>query len=250
MRFLGQLPMLLADAAPAASRRSLFEYIHAGGLIGYTLVLLSILAVALLIAHLLKVRISVMAPTTVILGLEERLRNADTVGAIEFCRRDDNKCFLANTFASALTRCSRSNFGLLELRAALEDAGSKEVEKLIRTTDGIAIIAAIGPMMGLLGTTIGMIGAFATIGQLEGAARSNELSSYMSLALVTTAQGLLVAIPCTVLYTILRRRVERLAVDVGEVVEDLAAILSAPGSERRAARASSTREPAEPIEVP
>jgi len=70
----------------------------------------------------------------------------------------------------------------------------------------------------------------------------------MSLALVTTAQGLLVAIPCTVLYTILRRRVERLAVDVGEVVEDLAAILSAPGSERRSARAA-TRENVEPVEV-
>lgn len=248
MRFSADLPFLLADAGAAASRKSLFEYIHAGGLIGYTLVLLSILAVALLIAHLLKVRLSVMAPTPVISGLEERLRDADTAGAIEFCRQEDNKCFLANTFAAALTRCARSSFGLLELRAALEDAGSKEVEKLIRTTDGIAIIAAIGPMMGLLGTTIGMIGAFATIGQLEGAARSNELSGYMSLALVTTAQGLLVAIPCTVLYTILRRRVERLATDVGEVVEDLAALLNAPSSERRPARAPS-REIAEPVET-
>jgi len=248
MQVFGDFPVLLADAGAAASRRSLFEYIHAGGLIGYTLVLLSILAVALLIAHLLKVRISVMAPTTVIMGLEERLRSADTAAAIEFCRREENKSFLANTFGAALTRCSRSSFGLLELRAALEDAGSKEVDKLIRTTDGIAIIAAIGPMMGLLGTTIGMIGAFATIGQLEGAARSNELSGYMSLALVTTAQGLLVAIPCTVLYTILRRRVERLAAEVGEIVEDLAATLSAPGSERRSAR-TANRENVEPVEV-
>ena len=93
---------------------------------------------------------------------------------------------------------------------------------------GGAIIAAIGPMLGLLGTTIGMIGAFATIGQLEGAARSNELSNFMSLALVTTAEGLLVAIPCTVLYTILRRRVEKLAIDVGDIVESLASLLSAP----------------------
>ncbi|MBN8598105.1 MAG: MotA/TolQ/ExbB proton channel family protein [Planctomycetes bacterium] len=248
MRLLGQIQCLLADASAPATRKSLFEYIHAGGFIGYTLVVLSVLAVALLIAHLLKVRLSVMAPTEVILGLEDRLRNADTADAIEFCRRDENKCFLANTFAAALTRCSRSSFGLLELRSALEDAGSKEVEKLIRTTDGIAIIAAIGPMMGLLGTTIGMIGAFATIGQLEGAARSNELSSYMSLALVTTAQGLLVAIPCTVLYTILRRRVERLAAEVGDVVEDLAALLNAPGTERRPARPAA-REHAEPAGI-
>ncbi|MBX3389759.1 MAG: MotA/TolQ/ExbB proton channel family protein [Phycisphaeraceae bacterium] len=247
MTLFGGFPFTLAEAAAGASRRSLLEYIQAGGLIGYLLVLLSIVAVALLIAHLLKVRMSVMAPTEVVLGLEERLQRADTAGAIEFCRRDENKSFLANTFAAALTRCSRSSFGLLELRTALEDSGTKEVEKLIRTTDGIAIIAAIGPMMGLLGTTIGMIGAFATIGQLEGAARSNELSNYMSLALVTTAQGLLVAIPCTVLYTILRRRVERLAAAVGEIVEDLAATLSTPGSERRSPRIAS--ENPEPVEV-
>lgn len=247
MTSFGELQFTLAEAAAGASRRSLLEYIQAGGFIGYLLVLLSILAVALLIAHLLKVRMSVMAPGEVVLGIEERLQRADTQGAIEFCRRDENKSFLANTFAAALTRCARSSFGLLELRAALEDAGSKEVEKLIRTTDGIAIIAAIGPMMGLLGTTIGMIGAFATIGQLEGAARSNELSNYMSLALVTTAQGLLVAIPCTVLYTILRRRVERLAAEVGDIVEDLAATLGTPGSDRRPSRV--TNESPEPVEV-
>jgi biopolymer transport protein ExbB/TolQ len=48
----------------------------------------------------------------------------------------------------------------------------------------------------------------------------------MSLALVTTAQGLIVAIPCTVLYTILRRRVERLAMDTGDTIEELAAVLT------------------------
>lgn len=249
MSSFGELTVLLADAAAPAARRSLFEYIHAGGLVGYLLVLLSILAVALLIAHLLKVRLSVMAPTPVIVGLEERLQRADTAGAIEFCREEENRSFLANTFAGALTRCSRSSFGLLELRSALEDAGSKEMEKLIRTTDGIAIVAAIGPMMGLLGTTIGMIGAFATIGQLEGAARSNELSGYMSLALVTTAQGLVVAIPCTVLYTLLRRRVERLAAEVGEIVEDLAANLNAPGIDRRSSRPAGVREQPEPAPV-
>lgn len=237
---------VLADAAASAvARRSLLEYIQAGGIIGYILLILSVVAVALLVAHLLKVRLSVMAPTPVVAGLEDRLRVGDIEGAIQFCRKDENKSFLANTFAGALVRCGRSSFGLLELRAALEDSGSKEVEKLIRTTDGIAIIAAIGPMMGLLGTTIGMIGAFATIGQLEGAARSNELSNFMSLALVTTAQGLLVAIPCTVLYTILRRRVERLAAEVGETVEELAAVLNASGT-GAAANAPAPREEAVP----
>ncbi len=218
--------IIVAAEMPASARRSLWEYLQAGGPIGYLLILLSFLAVGLLIAHFLKVRPQALAPVDIVAELEGFLARGDTTGAIEYCRRDENRCFVTNTFASALTRCARSTFGMLELRTALEEAGAKELDRLIRTTDGIAIIAAIGPMMGLLGTTVGMIGAFASIGSLEGAARSNELSNFMSLALVTTAQGLIVAIPCTVLYTILRRRVERLAMETGDTIEDLAAVLT------------------------
>lgn len=218
--------LVVAAEMPGSARRSLWEYLQAGGPIGYLLILLSFLAVGLLIAHFLKVRPQALAPVDIVSELEGFLARGDTAGAIEYCRRDENRCFVTNTFAAALTRCARSTFGMLELRTALEEAGAKELDRLIRTTDGIAIIAAIGPMMGLLGTTVGMIGAFASIGSLEGAARSNELSNFMSLALVTTAQGLIVAIPCTVLYTILRRRVERLAMDVGDTIENLAAVLT------------------------
>ncbi|MBY0114011.1 MAG: MotA/TolQ/ExbB proton channel family protein [Phycisphaerales bacterium] len=221
---------LLAATPPASVQRSLLDYLQAGGPIGYLLIGLSFLAVGLLVAHFLKVRPQALAPVDVVAELEAYLAKGDTAGAIAYCKQEDHRCFITNTFGAALTRCSRSTFGLLELRTALEEAGAKELDRLIRTTDGIAIIAAIGPMMGLLGTTIGMIGAFASIGTLEGAARSNELSNFMSLALVTTAQGLIVAIPCTVLYTILRRRVERLAMDVGETVEELAAVLSGGGA--------------------
>ncbi|MBS0187704.1 MAG: hypothetical protein JSS51_06515, partial [Planctomycetes bacterium] len=69
---------VLADAAASAvARRSLLEYIQAGGIIGYILLILSVVAVALLVAHLLKVRLSVMAPTPVVAGLEDRLRVGD-----------------------------------------------------------------------------------------------------------------------------------------------------------------------------
>jgi biopolymer transport protein ExbB len=217
---------IVAAEMPSSARRSLWEYLQAGGPIGYLLIMLSFLAVGLLIAHFLRVRPQALAPVDIVAELEGFLARGDTAGAIDYCRRDENRCFVTNAFASALTRCARSTFGMLELRTALEEAGAKELDRLIRTTDGIAIIAAIGPMMGLLGTTVGMIGAFASIGSLEGAARSNELSNFMSLALVTTAQGLIVAIPCTVLYTILRRRVERLAMETGDTIEELAAVLT------------------------
>jgi biopolymer transport protein ExbB len=126
-----------------------------------------------------------------------------------------------NVFGQALERCATSPFGALELRAAIEDAAQPEVDRLHRLNDGLGIIAAIGPMLGLLGTVFGMIGAFHTIGGLEGAARSSELAKYMSLALVNTAEGLIVAIPCTVLFAVFRRRINALVAEAGEIIERL-----------------------------
>lgn len=217
-----------ASAASTAADQghSLWQYILGGGVIGYVIITLSVLAVALAIAHLIQVRRSRFAPPEVVASLETLLRSGEVHAALEFCRRPDSTSFVANVFAQALTRCLASPFGLLELRSALEDAGQREVERAVRTTDGLAILAAIGPMLGLLGTVFGMIGAFATVGKLEGAARSTELAMFMSLALITTAQGLVLAIPCTIAYSWFRRRTERLSQEAAELIERLASLMN------------------------
>ena len=225
-----------ATPTPAGTT-SLWQYIQGGGAIGYVLIVLSVLAVALMIAHLVQVRMSKLAPPDIAAGIERLLRENDVAGALEFSARPEHASFLANVFRNALTRCANSPFGLLEMRSALEEAGQREVDRAMRTTDGIAIIAAVGPMLGLLGTVIGMIGAFGTIGKLEGTARSTELASYMSLALITTAEGLIVAIPCTIAYSIFRRRVERLAGEVAELVERISSHLQQSGAAPRAVTA-------------
>jgi hypothetical protein len=91
--------------------------------------------------------------------------------------------------------------------------------------------------MGLLGTVFGMIGAFASIGGLKGAERSQELANFMSLALVTTAEGLMVAIPATIAYSMFRRRLDRLASDVAVIADDLAGVLETGGQGARPAPA-------------
>jgi biopolymer transport protein ExbB len=121
------------------------------------------------------------------------------------------------------------------------------VTKLQRLNNGLGVLAAVGPMLGLLGTVIGMIGAFNAIGSLQGSARSTELARFMSLALVNTAQGLVVAVPCTVAFALFRQRIDRLAGDVaGEVLERLAEDLAA-GLARRAAGARAAQPAARPV---
>lgn len=222
---LGQDPNAATSGTVAITERSLLGYIQSGGLVSYVMVLLSILAVGLMIANLIQLRRTAMAKPGVVATLERLVKERNLKLAIEFAGQRENDCFVARIVREGLIRATRSPFGMLELKPAMEDVGGRELDKLERVNHGIAILAAVGPMLGLLGTTMGMIGAFATIGGLEGAARSAQLASYMSLALVTTAEGLIIAVPCTIAYSLFKRHADRLAWYCADVAESIVAPL-------------------------
>ncbi len=225
----GLIGIALAQAEPAAPSKSLLDHIASGGPIGFAIIALSLVAVTLAVMQLLQVRERKLTPPEVVEGLDKLLSANDIRGAIRFCQDPVNDSFLARMFAAALTRCSRSAFGLLELRSALEEAGQEQVARLHRATDGIGLIAAVAPMLGLLGTVVGMVGAFETISFSEGFARPDELAGDISVALITTVLGLIVAIPATAAYAFFRNRIDTLASKAAEVTEDLSARLQAPG---------------------
>jgi biopolymer transport protein ExbB len=237
---------LAQDAAGGAApqtlpSKSILQYIRDGGPLSYLLVLVSFVAVALIIRNILMLRRSRLAPPEVLARLEGELKQNDVEGALAVCAAPANDSFVARVFGAALLRCSRSPFGFLELRTALEEAGQREADRLHRANDGVGIIAAVGPMLGLLGTVMGMIGAFASIGALEGTARSRELASFMSIALVCTAEGLLVAIPCTVAFAMFRRHIDHLISEISEKIEYLTRTLEQHGEDKP------TKAPARPV---
>jgi biopolymer transport protein ExbB len=217
------LPVVLAQeaVAPENPSKSLIQYIHEGGSVTYVLVILSLVAVALIIRNMILIRPARLAPPDEFERLDGLLKQNDIKGALAFTAAPENGSFMSRVFGAALLRCSRSPFGFLELRSALEESGQRETERLHRFNEGIGIIAAVAPMLGLLGTVIGMIGAFSAIGTLEGAARSHQLAASMSLALISTAVGLIVAIPCTVAFTLFRRRIDSLVAEVADRIEQL-----------------------------
>ncbi len=230
------LAQVVSPAGSAGRELTALDYIRSGGPIGYVLIVLSFVALGLIIAHAISLRKSRLIPEEAVERLGAVLRTGDMQAAIAVCREPVYESFITRLVGTALLRCARSPFGTLELRAAVEEAGQREVDKLYRSVDSIGILAAVGPMLGLLGTVFGMIGAFATIGQLEGAARSQQLATFMSIALITTAEGLIVAIPCTVSFAIFRRMIDTTAVEAAAVVEALVAPLeSAPAADARPA---------------
>lgn len=243
-------PALLASAAGQPSTAAtILGYVREGGVISYVLVALSVVALALIIRNLFMLRRSQFAPARVVSALEGMLAAGRINEAERFLRTPENRCFLAVVVVEALVRSRAKPGGLSEFRASAEEVAREEADEVHRMNDGIGIIAAVGPMLGLLGTVIGMIGAFRTIGTLQGAARSNELAVYMSMALVNTAEGLIVAIPCTIAFALFRRRIDRQVQRIGRDLERFAALvaggspLTAPSAGARpvVASAPSTR---------
>jgi biopolymer transport protein ExbB len=237
--------VLLGTTPAAPLEKSVLDHVLSGGPIGFAIILLSVVAVVLIIAHLVQVRASKMAPEDVVASLDKLLKHNDIDGAQAFCQAPENDSFVTRVFGAALVRCSRSPFGFLELRSALEESGQLQAARLHRSTDGIGLIASVAPMLGLLGTVVGMVGAFETISLTEGVARPDELAGSIAVALITTVLGLLVAIPCTAVYTYFRNRIESLVTQVAQVTEELSAHLEqAPGQTQQQAQRRRAPAPA------
>ena len=101
-----------------------------------------------------------------------------------------------------------------ELKDIVTEAGQLEVPRLERRLGLLATIAFIAPLLGLLGTVIGLIDAFVKVSAQSGFAGSTDIASGIYQSLLTTAAGLIVAIPCAVGYSYLSARVNALLHDL------------------------------------
>lgn len=229
-----------AAAGDSAAARSLFSYLRDAGWVGVVILMLSLTAIALIVAQFFRVRLERLAPRETVQQLESLMSSGRTEETIAFCAAEGSP--IARIVGTALARCQRSTFGLLELSTALEDAGQHEIARLYRETDWLGLIASVAPMLGLLGTVLGMVGAFDVLGAGQGPVRPGELAGSISMALITTVLGLIVAIPCTAAYTYFRNRIDQFADDMALVVAGLSAALE--GSRRGARRTDPAPAPA------
>ncbi|MGJ8635740.1 MAG: MotA/TolQ/ExbB proton channel family protein [Phycisphaerales bacterium] len=230
MRMFAESSMVLAQSERV--ERSLLDYIMQGGVIGMIILLISLAAVGMIVAQMLRVRRLKMAPDELIDELRPILAVRNVQGAIDLCTNQESSSFLSRVLGMSLTRAARSPFGMLELRSTVEEIGQLETDRLYRLTDGIGLIASIAPMLGLLGTVVGMVGAFDAITMADGPARPDELAGSISQALITTVLGLIVAIPCTSAYTYLRNRIDHLTTEIGELIDELIAPIESANAQK------------------
>ncbi len=194
----------------------MLEIISCGGLTGLVILFLSVTATAFAVKFLLDFRKEKIMPTALAEELRELLANGQLQAALERCRTE--KCPLSNVVSMGLL----DNDGdWNDIEKTLEDAVSEQAAGLYRKIEILSVIGNIAPMLGLLGTVLGMITAFQQIAASQGAAQGPELARGIYQALVTTVEGLVVAIPCIAVFAFFRNRVDQCMTEMTASIQTL-----------------------------
>ena len=203
-------------AAAPAQTESLLQYLRYAGTVGYVIVAVSFLGVALILKQLFFLRRGTLCPKKVQVQLDELFKQKKIKEAMAFCQK--NQSVLARIVASGLTEIRAGYDSMVDV---MQDVGEEESIRVNQSVGYLSLVGAIAPMLGLLGTVLGMIEAFQSIASAEGMAKPAELASNIQKALTTTCMGLMVAVPAIVAYTIFRNRAVRLMLEVGVVATEL-----------------------------
>lgn len=226
MVLLQQVDSAVADSAQAASQAtSLLDVLVLGGWVMVPLALLSVLTVYLLVERIITIRRASSNPDTITDRIREYVRSGDVEGAIAYCRQKDVP--ITRILRQGLERLGRP---ISEIQDAVQAAGKHETYELEKRTNLLASIAGIAPMLGFLGTVIGMIRAFQEIQNLQGNVNPSVLAGGIWEALVTTASGLLVGILALFAYNYLIARIRRLTNDMERSATDFIDLLQEPVS--------------------
>jgi biopolymer transport protein ExbB len=186
----------------------LLSILQAAGWPIIPLVICSVLALALIFERLISLRTSQVAPhkllDEVIAVTKATLPTPDTISKLS------ENSTLGKVLAQGLAAASQPKIAEVDLRNALESAGRQAVLSLEKNLTTLGTIATAAPLLGLLGTVVGMIEIFGVSGNASGSGNPQELAHGISVALYNTAFGLVVAIPSLVAYRHFRARVDSL----------------------------------------
>jgi len=202
-----------AEPAPAGKTvLTLGDFIAAGGATMYVLIVMSAFTLFLTIYYLFTLRADVLFPTPLIGQLEAAARQNDLDEMIRICQEQD--CMAARIIRSALDQMSVQNMtDYPVVSGALEDEGSRQASFLWQRIQYLLDIGVIAPMVGLMGTVLGMFQAFAGLQVEIGGLIPLMLAQGLSKSMVTTIGGLVVGIPAMILFAFFRGRVMRLVAE-------------------------------------
>lgn len=217
-----------------------------GGAIGYIIVGLSFVMLALVFEHLLTIRRTTLMPDGMAEDIQKLIQQGQFKVAEERCRASPS--LLGHLLGAALPEI---DLGYSAVEKAMEDAASQQSARLMRKIEYLSIISTVAPMLGLMGTVWGMILAFMEF-ERKANPQVSELAPGIYKALVTTLFGLIVAIPAISAFGFFRNRIDELVAQTALTAEHVFAefkrsVALRKREERRQAHATESAPVAAPV---
>jgi biopolymer transport protein ExbB len=224
-----------ADAIPV---KNLLAIVREGGILMIPIGLCSFLLCVVVFERTIMLRRGRVVPRPFVKRFLQQLGEGelDREQARELCAK--NRSPVSEVFAGALKKWGRPS---VEVEQAVIDAGERVTTGLRRYLRVMNGIATVTPLLGLLGTVLGMIQSFNAIAVADAMGRPEALATGISQALLTTAAGLTVAIPALIAYLFFVSRVDRLVIEIDAVGQELVEIISAEAQAERTTRTKKTR---------
>ncbi len=231
-------PTLAGPVAPAVEQtpiptKNLWSIIEDGGPLMIPIAVCSLLLLAFVFERTISLRRGRVIPRPFVTRFLQQLRNGelDRDKALMLCQ--ESRSPVAEVFAGAVRKWGRP---AVEVEQAVIDSGERitnGLRKYLRVINGVATVT---PLLGLLGTVVGMIRAFNNIATADALGRPELLAMGISEALLTTAAGLSVAIPALICYLWFVSRVDRLIIDIDAMGQEVVSAISAEELENKKSR--------------
>ncbi len=203
----------------------MLEIVQSGGWLMVPILLCSIVAAAISVERLWTLQRSRITPKNLLAQVWGAIKTDDVDS--QRLRELRAASPLGQVFAAGISNAKR---GRDIMKEAMEEAAGQVSHSLERYLTSLGIIASVSPLLGLLGTVVGMIKVFTAL-MLEGAGNANVLAGGISQALITTAAGLSLAIPALIFHRFFMRRVDELVINMEQEASKLVDIMHGGDSE-------------------
>lgn len=203
------------EASEGTKRVTALIYITGGGWIGYIILTCSVVALAFIIEFFVTLQRDRLIPPQLVGELEALLDERQYEEALNLCEAE--RVPISNVIGAAIAKVESGYEAMVN---ALQEVGEEEAYKLSMKISWLSLLGNITPMLGLFGTVYGMIVAFQKIAA-KGNPTPADLAEGVYMALVTTFQGLVVAIPVLAFYAYFKNKVTRLVLEMGAISGEL-----------------------------
>ena len=206
--------MAQGDIEDAVQQVNLLELIKTGGWAMWPLGAFSFFMVTLIVQNFISLRPKTLLHSEQMPELLDMMLQKKCKTALIYCRKHPS--MFANTFGAGLERCldGEQEIDFQKVKESVEEASVEQMSKLMKPIDYLSIIGASSPMLGLLGTVSGMIKAFQTMGT-QGMGKPELLAANIGEALITTATGLIIAIPAMFFFFFFKKGFQKTLATLG-----------------------------------